>query len=206
MVQREATMVFSVLSEGFDMAGDTTMFIAILEDSQDPLRRAAVQAIVVPVCVSFGFSAVISLGALVVRGLIVITQLRRRRRDVAAIGSSSKTYVETLEVKLEDGQRECKQVCRAPVAFGSIHGFACILSVFNADLHWLRPRPLRGRADGHHRAPLPRGQVPNPAFPGDQCCCVMAAPRNEDFGNQDSAYEMGQAPEVAQIRSGEREG
>ena len=135
MLQREARLFFSLLSEGVDLAGDTTMLIAILQDAQDPLRRAGVQAIVVPICVSFGLSAVISLVALVIRAGIVMTQLRRRRRDLETIVSGSKTYVEKLEEKLENGQHECKQVARSPrilccelLIASRVHRCSCLAS------------------------------------------------------------------------------
>ena len=111
-------MVWSMLGEGFDMAGDTAVFIAIKDDAQNPVLRASVSAIVIPVWISFCLSVVVSLLSLLVRGSIAVVQFRRRRQDVSHIGSRT-SYLQRLEAKIEDGQREIKMVApphRAPPA------------------------------------------------------------------------------------------
>ena len=116
IVQREAKMAWSLLGEGFDLSGDAAVFVAIQADAQNPELRANVSAIVVPAWVSFSLSVVVSVISLVVRASIFIVQLRRRRQDVSHIGSRT-SYLQRLEAKIEDGQREIKMVApphRAP--------------------------------------------------------------------------------------------
>jgi hypothetical protein len=111
IVQREVKMVWSMLGEGFDMAGDTAVFIAIKDDAQNPVLRATVSAIVIPVWISFCLSVVVSIISLLVRGSIAVVQCRRRRGDVAQIGGRV-PYLQRLEAKIEDGEREIKMVAR----------------------------------------------------------------------------------------------
>ena len=116
IVQREVKMVWSMLGEGFDMAGDTAVFLAIKDDAQNPVLRASVSAIIIPVWISFCLSVVVSVLSLLVRGSIAVVQFRRRRGDVAKIGGHV-PYLQRLEAKVEDGQREIKMVAplhRAP--------------------------------------------------------------------------------------------
>ncbi len=73
-------------------------------------------AIIIPVWISFCLSVVVSVLSLLVRGSIAVVQFRRRRGDVAKIGGHV-PYLQRLEAKVEDGQREIKMVApphRAP--------------------------------------------------------------------------------------------
>jgi hypothetical protein len=109
IVQREVKMVWSMLGEGFDMAGDTAVFLANKDDAQNPVLRASVSAIIIPAWISFCLSVVVSLLSLLVRGSIAVVQLRRRRQDVSHIGGRI-SYLQRLEAKIEDGQRTIKMV------------------------------------------------------------------------------------------------
>jgi len=113
IVQREVKIVWSMLGEGFDMAGDTAVFLAIKDDAQNPVLRASVSAIIIPVWISFCLSVVVSLLSLLVRGSIAVVQFRRRRQDVSHIGSRT-SYLQRLEAKIEDGQRTIRMVRSAP--------------------------------------------------------------------------------------------
>ena len=113
IVQREVKMVWSMLGEGFDMAGDTAVFLAIKDDAQNPVLRSSVSAIIIPVWISFCLSVVVSLLSLLVRGSIAVVQFRRRRRDVSHIGSRT-SYLQRLEAKIEDGQRTIRLVAPSP--------------------------------------------------------------------------------------------
>jgi hypothetical protein len=109
VVQRDVRIGLSILGESFDMAGDTTVFLAIKDDAQNPVLRASVSAIIVPAWISFCVSVVVSLISLLVRGSVAIVQFRRRRNDVAQIGARV-PYLQRLEAKVEDGEREIKMV------------------------------------------------------------------------------------------------
>jgi hypothetical protein len=45
----EVRTAWSLISEAFDFAGDTAVFVAIKDDTQNPIYKAAVATIVVPV-------------------------------------------------------------------------------------------------------------------------------------------------------------
>jgi hypothetical protein len=109
IVQREVKMVWSILGEGFDLAGDTAVFLAIKDDAQNPVLRASVSAIIIPAWISFSLSMVVSLVSLLVRGSIFVVQFRRRRHDVSRIGGPV-PYLQRLEAKIEDGRRTIKIV------------------------------------------------------------------------------------------------
>ncbi len=109
LVTKEGKMVWGVLGEGFDMAGDYGMFFAIqaaLNDTETNRRNAA--PVYIPALVSLVVSTVISLLALAVRFAIMVIQLRRRRRELKGFGQR-KSYVEQLDIKIEDAERQCKQ-------------------------------------------------------------------------------------------------
>jgi hypothetical protein len=108
-VQREVKMACSFLGEGFDLAGDTAVFLAIKDDAQNPILQASVSAIIIPAWISFCLSVVISLVSLLVRGSMGVVQFRRRRHEVAQIGRRV-PYLQQLEAKIEDGERTIKMV------------------------------------------------------------------------------------------------
>ncbi len=109
IVQREVKMACSILGEGFDLAGDTAVFLAIKDDAQNPVLRASVSAIIIPAWISFSLSMVVSVVSLLVRGSIAVVQFRRRRHDVSQIGGPV-PYLQRLEAKIEDGKRTIKMV------------------------------------------------------------------------------------------------
>ena len=45
----EVKTAWSLISEAFDFAGDTAVFVAIKNDAQNPVYKAAVATIIVPV-------------------------------------------------------------------------------------------------------------------------------------------------------------
>ncbi len=45
----EVKTAWSLISEAFDFAGDTAVFVAIKDDAQNPIYKAAVATIIVPV-------------------------------------------------------------------------------------------------------------------------------------------------------------
>ncbi len=102
-------MACSFLGEGFDLAGDTAVFLAIKDDAQNPILQASVSAIIIPAWISFCLSVVISLVSLLVRGSMGVVQFRRRRHEVAQIGRRV-PYLQQLEAKIEDGERTIKMV------------------------------------------------------------------------------------------------
>jgi hypothetical protein len=109
LVTKEGKMVWGFLGEGFDMVGDYAMFLAIraaFNDTQENYLKAA--PVYFPALVSLVVSTIVSLAALAVRGTMTVTQLRRRRRELKDFGKR-KGYVELLEVKIEDAERQCKQ-------------------------------------------------------------------------------------------------
>jgi surface protein len=109
IVQKDAKMVWSLIGEVFDLSGDTVMFLAILADANDPLRRAKVENILVVVWVSFSLSVVISVVSLVVKGGVALTALRRRRSSLQTLGCAQ-SYGRALAVKIEDAESKLKEV------------------------------------------------------------------------------------------------
>ncbi len=110
IVRSDAKMVWSLIGEVFDLSGDAVMFLAILGDANDPLRRAKVERILVVVWVSFSLSVVISAVSLVVKGGVVLTVLRRRRSSLRTLGRTQ-SYGQALVLKIEDAENMLKQVC-----------------------------------------------------------------------------------------------
>jgi hypothetical protein len=112
IVEKDAKMVWSLFGEVFDLSGDTVMFLAILADASDPLRRAKVERILVVVWVSFSLSVVISAVSLVVKGGVVMTLLRRRRSSFQMVGRVQ-SYGRALAGKIEDAENRLKEVLLA---------------------------------------------------------------------------------------------
>jgi hypothetical protein len=91
------------------MVGDYGMVFAIqkaFNDTQENYLKAA--PVYIPALVSLVASTIVSLTALAVRGMITVTQLRRRRLELKAFGKR-KSYAELVDVKIEDAERQCKQ-------------------------------------------------------------------------------------------------
>ena len=49
VLKGEVKTAWSLVTEAFDFAGDTAIFVAIQEDAQDPIYKAGVAAIIMPV-------------------------------------------------------------------------------------------------------------------------------------------------------------
>jgi hypothetical protein len=62
----------------------------------------------IPALVSLVVSTVISLLALAVQFVIMVIQIQRRRRELKGFGRR-KSFVEQLDIKIEDAERQCKQ-------------------------------------------------------------------------------------------------
>ena len=116
MLVGEVKTVWSCISEGFDFAGDTVMFLAIKSDAESPIQniRARVTPVVIPAYISFSTSAFISAVSFPIRGYFAVVQLRQRRRDVSELGATE-TYLQQLTKKIEDGERKIK-MARPPLA------------------------------------------------------------------------------------------
>ena len=116
MLVGEVKTVWSCISEGFDFAGDTVMFLAIKADAESPIQniRARVTPVVIPAYISFSTSAFISAISFPIRGYFAVVQLRQRRRDVSELGMTE-TYLQQLTKKIEDGERRIK-MARPPLA------------------------------------------------------------------------------------------
>jgi hypothetical protein len=52
----EVKTAWSLISEAFDFAGDTAVFVAIKDDAQNPIYKAAVATIIVPVRADVGLA------------------------------------------------------------------------------------------------------------------------------------------------------
>ena len=115
MLVGEVKTVWSCISEGFDFAGDTAMFLAIKADTESPIQniRAHVTPVVIPACISFSASAFLSAIPFPVRGCGL--QLRQRRRDVSELGMTE-TYKFAAAHEEDRGWRAQNQDGQAPPA------------------------------------------------------------------------------------------
>jgi hypothetical protein len=148
IVQKDAKTVWSLIGEVFDLSGDAVMFLAILSDTNDPLRRAKVERILVVVWVSFSLSVFISAISLVVKGRVAMTVLRRRRSSLRTLGRAQ-SYGQALALKIEDAENMLKQVCVAAAVvppFGDI--FTELSAICRCTSMWPSPslRTSRWRA------------------------------------------------------------
>jgi hypothetical protein len=50
VMKGEVKTAWGLVTEAFDFAGDTAIFVAVTNDAQDPIYKASVATIVVPVC------------------------------------------------------------------------------------------------------------------------------------------------------------
>ena len=109
LVTKEGKMAWGIIGEGFDMTSDYALFFAInaaFNDTQ--ANRSKFAPVYVAALTALVLSTLISLGALAVRGMLTVQQIRRRRRELTAFGKR-KEYMELLHDKIEDAEQQCKQ-------------------------------------------------------------------------------------------------
>ena len=110
LVTKEGKMAWATLGEGFDMAADYCMFYAIQAAMYDTEKnRRNVEPVYISTMVSLVVSTLISLLALAMRFRILVVQIQRRRRELTSFGQR-KGYLEQLKIKIEDAERQCKQI------------------------------------------------------------------------------------------------
>jgi hypothetical protein len=103
-------MLWALVGEVFDIAGDYAMFFGIHAAYEDTAENRAIAAPVYMLAmVTLVLSTLLSVAALAIRGVLMIKQMRRRRLELHALGAR-REYADRVRGKLEDGKRQCMQV------------------------------------------------------------------------------------------------
>ncbi len=103
-------MAWSVICEVFDIAGDYGMFMGIQAAYHDTAEnRAKAAPVYISAMVAVIVCTLISVAALGIRMVLLVKQMRRRRRELLGIGQR-REYALVLDGKIEDAERQCVQV------------------------------------------------------------------------------------------------
>ena len=110
LVSNEGKLVWSLIGEGFDIAGDYGMFLGIHASYHDTAEsRAKAAPVYIPAMVALSVSTLISLVAFAIRGVLTVKRIRRRRLQLQTLGRRPE-YADLLDGKIDDAEKQCKQL------------------------------------------------------------------------------------------------